>query len=37
VLWLPAGQHRRIVDFLGTRSSFLLISFKDSAPASKTQ
>src|SRR5260370_1038867 len=27
---LPAGQHRRIVDFLGTRSSFLLISFKDS-------
>jgi hypothetical protein len=33
VLWLPAGKHRRIVDFLGTRSSFLLISFKDSAPA----
>src|SRR6266403_2036010 len=30
VLWLPAGQHRRIVDFLGTHSSFLLISFKDS-------
>jgi hypothetical protein len=29
VLWMPAGQHRRIVDFLGTRSSFLLISFKD--------
>ncbi len=37
VLWLPAGQHRRIVDFLGTRSSFLLISFKDSAPAPATQ
>jgi hypothetical protein len=33
VLWLPAGQHRRIVDFLGTHSSFLLISFKDSAHA----
>lgn len=32
VLWLPAGVHRRIVDFLGTHSSFLLISFKDSAP-----
>jgi hypothetical protein len=30
VLWLPAGQHRRIVDFLGTHSGFLLISFKDS-------
>jgi hypothetical protein len=30
VLWLPAGQHRRIVDFLGTNSHFLLISFKDS-------
>src|SRR5712692_5264650 len=29
VLWMPAGQHRRIVDFLGTHSSFLLISFKD--------
>lgn len=33
VLWLPAGQHRRIVDFLGTHSSFLLITFKDSASA----
>jgi hypothetical protein len=30
VLWLPTGQHRRIVDFLGTHSGFLLISFKDS-------
>src|SRR5712664_1838874 len=37
VLWLPAGQHRRIVDFLGTRSSFLLISFKDSTTAPATQ
>src|SRR6266849_6755691 len=37
VLWLPAGQYRRIVDFLGTRSSFLLISFKDSTPAPATQ
>src|SRR5260221_11999422 len=36
VLWLPAGQHRRIVDFLGTRSSFLLISFKHSSPPPKT-
>jgi hypothetical protein len=29
VLWLPAGQPRRIVDFLGTHSGFLLITFKD--------
>ena len=29
VVWLPAGQHRRIVDFLGTHSGFLLVSFKD--------
>lgn len=36
VLWLPAGKHRRIIDFLGTRSSFLLISFKDSTPGVKT-
>jgi hypothetical protein len=36
-LWMPAGQHRRIVDFLGTHSSFLLISFKDSAAAPKPQ
>ena len=36
VLWLPAGKHRRVVDFLGTRSNFLLISFKDSAPAPAT-
>jgi len=37
VLWLPAGKHRRFVDFLGTRSSFLLISFKDSTLAPATQ
>lgn len=37
VLWLPAGKHRRIVDFLGTRSSFLLISFKDSAATPASQ
>ena len=37
VFWLPAGQHRRVVDFLGTHSSFLLIEFKDSAPAPATQ
>ena len=34
VLWLPAGVNRRVLDFLGTHSSFLLISFKDSAPGS---
>jgi len=37
VLWLPAGVHRRIVDFLGTHSSFLLISFKDGAGRSASQ
>jgi hypothetical protein len=37
VLWMPAGQHRRIVDFLGTHSSFLIISFKDSAPRNVAQ
>jgi hypothetical protein len=37
VLWLPAGQHRRIVDFLGTHSGFLLISFKDSTPRPTAQ
>jgi hypothetical protein len=30
VLWMPVGLHRRVVDFLGTRSNFLLVSFKDS-------
>jgi hypothetical protein len=35
VLWLPGGISRRVLDFLGTRSQFLLISFKDSAAAGK--
>jgi hypothetical protein len=33
VLWLPVGSARKVVDFLGTRSKFLLISFKDSGEA----
>jgi hypothetical protein len=37
VLWMLAGIARRVVDFLGTHSSFLLISFKDSAPRPATQ
>ena len=37
VLWLPAGRHRRVVDFLGTRSSFFLIFFKDGAANPATQ
>jgi len=36
VLWMPAGQSRRVVDFLGTRSSFLVLSFKDSATPAPT-
>ena len=35
ILWLPAGMHRRVVDFLGTKSNFFLISFKDSVNAAK--
>ncbi len=35
VLWLPAGMHRKVVDFLGTKSNFFLISFKDSVNAAK--
>ena len=35
VLWLPAGADRKIVDFLGTKSTFLLVSFKDSTGAAK--
>lgn len=31
VLWLPAGVPRQVTDFLGIRSNFLLLSFKDSA------
>jgi hypothetical protein len=37
VIWMPAGQHRRIVDFLGTHSSFLLITFKDGSQPASTQ
>jgi hypothetical protein len=33
VLWLPAGTSRKVVDLLGTRSRFLLITFKDSGVA----
>jgi hypothetical protein len=33
VLWLPAGTSRKVVDLLGTRSRFLLITFKDSGAA----
>jgi len=33
VLWLAVGSARKVVDFLGTRSKFLLISFKDSGEA----
>jgi hypothetical protein len=33
VLWLPAGTARKVVDLLGIRSQFLLISFKDSGAA----
>ena len=36
VLWLPPGTSRKVVDFLGIKSQFILISFKDSAaPATK--
>jgi hypothetical protein len=35
VLWLPAGTPRKVVDFLGTKSSFILVSFKDSASGAK--
>src|SRR6266478_7512061 len=37
VLWMPAGQDRRIVDFLGTQSRFLLITFKDGTPPAATK
>jgi hypothetical protein len=37
VLWLPAGTHRKVVDAAGSSSSFLLISFKDSAATSRLQ
>lgn len=31
LLWMPAGVARKVVDFLGTQSNFLVVSFKDSA------
>jgi len=31
VMWLPAGTARRVADFLGINSRFLIIAFKDSA------
>ena len=37
ILWMPAGTARKVVDFLGTHSSFLLIAFKDSTPSSPAQ
>jgi hypothetical protein len=35
ILWMPAGTHRKVVDFLGTRSNFLLVTFKDFAGTAK--
>ncbi|HEY2459988.1 MAG TPA: hypothetical protein VGI16_04240 [Candidatus Acidoferrum sp.] len=35
VVWLPAGKSRKVVDFLGTRSNFMLVSFKDATAAAK--
>jgi hypothetical protein len=33
VLWLPAGTSHKVVDLLGTKSKFVLITFKDSGGA----
>ena len=33
ILWMPAGEARKVNDFLGTRSNFLLVSFKDATAA----
>jgi hypothetical protein len=33
---MPAGMHRKVVDFLGTQSRFLLISFQENAAKSAT-
>ena len=33
ILWMPAGEARKVNDFLGTRSNFLLVSFKDADAA----
>jgi hypothetical protein len=35
ILWMPAGTDRRVTDFLGTRSNFLLVTFKDSATSTR--
>jgi hypothetical protein len=35
IWWLPAATPRKVVDFLGTKSNFLLVSFKDSPSAAK--
>lgn len=35
ILWMAADTQRKVVDFLGTKSSFLLVSFKDSGNAAK--
>jgi hypothetical protein len=32
-VWMPAGTNRRVTDFLGTRSNFLLVTFKDASNA----
>jgi hypothetical protein len=36
-LWLPAGTNRRVTDFLGTRSNFLLVTFKDAGSGAPPQ
>jgi hypothetical protein len=33
ILWMPAGEARKVNDFLGTRSNFLLVCFKDATAA----
>jgi hypothetical protein len=35
ILWMPSGEARRVNDFLGTRSNFLLVSFKDNNTPAK--
>jgi hypothetical protein len=35
ILWMPAGEARKVNDFLGTRSNFLLVSFKDVTAAKR--
>jgi hypothetical protein len=36
-VWLPAGTSRRVTDFLGTRSNFLLVTFKDAGSSAPPQ